>query len=365
MKMRFAILAVAVMVIFITMSGAAFAAYPHGDFASNPDACAACHRMHTATGKNLIKDSSGGTCLSCHKNALAADADVMNGVYTDPSGEDATAPGHTWGVNGVTLLGGGFNYVGGPTAATSTSKHRVDETLVPPGSNGGASIIFACTSCHSAHPDKAHPDQYRLLRLRPNGVTSDFAVAWNGPWDDESQTATSTTSKYRAYTEHDFDAGTTGVQYVTNNYQSGIAGWCTTCHTKYMATEGSAATRGDPSNPSASVYASGDQFGNVARYRHAVNVPIVDRLDPINNVTYDLVTSCPLEDPAGNGRTADDLLTCLSCHRAHGSDSVMSGDSNLPQAERQAATTVLPYGTDSMLLRGDRGRRICADCHNF
>jgi predicted CXXCH cytochrome family protein len=343
------------MVVSIMMSGAAFAAFPHGEFADNPDACAACHRMHTATGKNLIKDSTGGTCLSCHKDGIAADTDVANGMYVEDSGEGDTSPSHVWGVDGATLLAGGFDYIGG--AATTTSQHRVDETLTPPGSTTGATIVFDCLDCHNAHPDKNHLDQYRLLRIRPNGVTSDFLVPWNGPWFDESQAATGT---YRAYTEHDFDAGTTGVQYVTKNYKTGIAAWCTTCHTKYMATDGNDANRGNPSNPSASVYDAGDTYGNVARYRHAVNVPIHNRLDPVNNITYDLNTSCPLEDITADGRSNDDLLTCLTCHRAHGTDSAMAGDSIL-----EDRGDVLPSGADSLLLRGDRGRRICADCHNF
>ncbi len=374
MTTRIQFFSLSLTLLFLLMGGAAFASYPHGNFADNPDACAACHRMHTATGRNLIKDSSGGTCLSCHNNGIAADTDVMNGVYLDD--RDATPHHPAWGANLGTLMGGGFTKVGNATG--STSKHRVDETLIPPGADPatgfpyGAAIQLKCTSCHNAHPNKTYPDQYRLLALRPNLVTSDKLVVWNGPWADATQKAP-LVNGYRAYTEADFSAdnpvtdhspGHNGEKETTRNYRSGIAEWCAACHTHYMATW----TPGSPGTPNAyktaDPYAAGDQFGANARERHSVNTVLWNRT-AINGTAYNLTTNGPLEDKTGNGRTQDDWLTCLSCHRAHGTDSVMSGDSILPQAERQAAAPVLPYGTDSMLLRGDRGRQICADCHNF
>jgi predicted CXXCH cytochrome family protein len=365
MKTRITMLAVVSMFLFLWMGGSVFAAYPHGDFSTSPDACAACHRMHTATALNLIKDpSGGGLCKTCHQNGAGADTDVMNGKYI--TGSDATPNHAVWGANGGKLLGGGFNYI--QSTSTTTSKHRVDETIVPPGSSTGASIAFKCTSCHNAHPDRNHPNQYRLLRVQPNGVASPIDVAWNGPWTTAGATvpaaSKSDLTANRAYTEIAYGVGiatdpNAPIEYTRNYNDTNMAVWCAACHTHYMATW----TPGAPGTPSAyksgDVYNAGDTYGNIARERHSVNTPIVNRA-AINGITYNLKSDVPLADLTANGRTNDDLLTCLSCHKAHGSDALMSGDSVL-----ENRGSVLPNGVDSMLLRGDRGRRICADCHNI
>lgn len=374
MKIRLTMLAVVSMFLFLWMGGSAFASYPHGDFSTSPDVCAACHRMHTATALNLIKDpSGGGLCKTCHQNGAGADTDVMNGTYI--TGADTTPNHAVWGANGGKLLGGGFNFI--QNTGTATSKHRVDETLVPPGSDTGMSIQFKCTSCHNAHPDRNHKDQYRLLRVQPNGVATDIDVAWNGPWTDATETtqaAKDDLTGYRGYTETEFGAGINSApnqggpaKEYTRNYADAagvnsttLAQWCAACHTHYMATW----TPGAPGTPntykSGDVYDAGDSYSTtVPRQRHTINTPIVGR-KAINDIDYNLKTDVPLADLTANGRTNDDLLTCLSCHKAHGSDALMANESIL-----EDRGDVLPNGTDSMLLRGDRGRRICADCHNI
>lgn len=371
MKTRITMLAVVSMFLFLWMGSSAFAAYPHGDFSTSPDACAACHRMHTATALNLIKDpSGGGLCKTCHQNGAGADTDVMNGAYVTNS--DA-APNHAvWGTNGGKLLGGGFNFI--QNASPTTSKHRVDETMVPPGSSTGASIAFKCTSCHNAHPDRNHPNQYRLLRIKPNGdATGNIDVAWNGPWTTAGATVPAASkadlTANRAYTEIVYGAGVNSAanqsgpatEYTRNYSDTNMAVWCAACHTHYMATWTPGAPGTSNAYKSGDVYNAGDSYNNVARERHSVNTPIINRGgNAINGIKYDLHSDIPLVDLTANGRTNDDLLTCLSCHKAHGSDALMSGDSAIA-----ARGSVLPSGTDSMLLRGDRGRRICADCHNI
>jgi predicted CXXCH cytochrome family protein len=331
----------------IVMGGVAFATYPHGDFANNSDVCAACHRMHTATATNLMKDINGAMCTTCHQNGAGADTNVMGGFYV----EDAEAD-HQWGVDTATLLGGGFTTVGA-AVAPATSKHDVNASVIPPGADTGTAISLKCISCHSPHPDKNNPDQYRLLRIRPGTADTDRPVVWNGPWEGETQ-AVPDGGDYRAYTEHDFDAGKAGVQYYTRNYQSGVAAWCSGCHRHYLADDT------HPGFKEESTYDSGDIYGDVARHRHSVNVPITGRTDPVNGVQYNLVTDLPLEDTTPtDGRSADDTLTCLSCHRAHGTEAAMTG-----LAVLEDRGSILPDGTDSLLLRLS-DRTMCRDCHGF
>ena len=325
--MRLVLLTAATALLFMMMSGAALAAYPHGDFAASSDVCAGCHRVHTATANNLLKDPSG-SCRSCHADGLGADTDVENGIYIADSVEDKTAPGHVWGANGETLLGGGFNYVGGAVAgAVTTSVHKVDVgNQTPPGKDAaaGAIINFTCTSCHSTHPDNSHPNQYRLLRSNVNGQTVPVAVGWNGPWTDASQTTQG--GDYRAYTDTDFVSGTPGVQYYTKNYQKEISNWCAACHPHYLATEAGGSYNAYKVEAG---YDAGDTYGAAERHRHTVNVAIKGRT--VGDYTYNLVTDMPLADVTvtTTAREDADLLVCLSCHRAHGSAAVMHGNAVL------------------------------------
>ena len=39
---------------------------PHGGFAANTDACAACHRAHSARGAELVVAAVPALCLACH-----------------------------------------------------------------------------------------------------------------------------------------------------------------------------------------------------------------------------------------------------------------------------------------------------------
>jgi len=81
----------------------------------------------------------------------------------------------------------------------------------------------------------------------------------------------------------------------------------------------------------------------VTRYRHKMNTPITGG-------TYNLTTALPLQDPTGDGPSADDQLFCLTCHRAHGTNTSMTG-----------LATVAPTN-DSALLRIDN-RGVCEECH--
>src|SRR5512139_1690365 len=73
---------------------------PHGGFTATTDACAGCHRAHSAQyGSNalLITDPES-LCMSCHSGGLGASTNVRLGIYT----------GTTEGLTGNPLFGGGF-----------------------------------------------------------------------------------------------------------------------------------------------------------------------------------------------------------------------------------------------------------------
>jgi hypothetical protein len=254
---------------------------------------------------------------------------------------------HGWGDPEMNLLGGGFSQIKGTSA--TTSQHTLDTLLTPPGvddyDDPGAAIRLVCMSCHTAHPDKNHAGQYRLLRARVNGITSPIDVGWNGPWDDETQSTKDNPDRdYRAYTERDWDPVVDGTQIYSKNYGDGISLWCTSCHTRYLTREDS-----EP-------YDAGDIYGEKVRFRHHADTSIKGVVDPNSGFTYDLSTDLPLADVSGDGRNNEDKMMCLTCHRSHGTDAVMTGEAVLSPVER------VDLPTDSTLLRRDN-RGVCGNCH--
>ena len=76
---------------------------PHGGYGPATDACAGCHRAHTAQAGNLLIASSTALCQSCHgPAAFGADTNVWDGVYA------SRASGGAYGVVDDSLKGGGF-----------------------------------------------------------------------------------------------------------------------------------------------------------------------------------------------------------------------------------------------------------------
>jgi predicted CXXCH cytochrome family protein len=199
---------------------------PHGSFAPSTDACASCHRAHSAQyGSNaLLKDADvEALCLSCH-NGAGAGTNVVDGVYTT-----ANVTGGE-GVNGGSLFGGGFtnalmatNWSGKLTADTAydatskatTSHHNLGagQTVWGSGLNNSVNGTMAleCTSCHTPHgtggfanADKLTPTvaignkcdptivatspctapvrSYRLLRWQPSGSNGFTAPATSVNW---------------------------------------------------------------------------------------------------------------------------------------------------------------------------------------
>ena len=120
--------------------------------------------------------------------------------------------------------------------------------------------------------------------------------------------------------------------YTTQNYRLGLGDWCTGCHFTYHQ------------EISVKPFNAEDGKGAVTRYRHKMNTTITGG-------TYNLTTSLPLEDPSGDGPSADDQLFCGTCNFAHGTTVSMSG----------FAINVAP-ANDSVLLRIDN-RGVCEDCH--
>ena len=172
---------------------------PHGNFAADTDACASCHRAHTAQGSTylLVNSDIYLLCTSCHDGS-GAYTNVVDGVYQNAV-LSLPAPYGTQGDKGQGLFGGGFenaamdtvrglanSYVPGayPLPAPVTSHHSVDAGVSGTVWGSGdvnsvaGSMVLECTSCHDPHGKAGRTGgvstgapiaSYRLLRFNPTG----------------------------------------------------------------------------------------------------------------------------------------------------------------------------------------------------
>jgi hypothetical protein len=383
----------------------------HGNYSmTGTDACAGCHRAHTAPSP-VMWEGGGQThsalllgsytevsdfCLTCHGNvATGADTNVIGGRYE----ARLSGSSHTFGAAGQPLISGPFGIYNGATDASTglayaedflgnrvTSTHDYfgatwkvwgagvysrtataswDASLPPYVGAGSQQVTLDCASCHDVHGSS----NYRLLKDKVyGGVTV-------GGYDGVGNPTPYVVSLepgfpvggFRLHTEY----GTYVPNYTTAYYSKaptsttsgglpdtsrGISGWCVGCHTFYM---GNAET-------SATVYNAGDGFGTITRHRHPVNVALNTFQGPRPTV-QDATNHLPLGHDAGESvNDPDDWVDCLTCHYAHGSTSVMSGFADVADSRNPSPNTggggVAPT-YDSALLRGNN-RYVCQECHN-
>lgn len=224
---------------------------PHGGFTATTDACAGCHRAHTAQyGSNalLITDPEA-LCMSCHSGGAGASTNVRLGVYT----------GTAEGLTGNPLFGGGFtnalmatawsgattenpafNAVSRPT----TSVHAVGAsgTIWGSGANNSANgqMVLECTSCHDPHGNAGwnttvtpavRVASYRLLRWQPQGsggfTAPASSVNWSGgAFPSNGQTTPQTgwlvPDNFATLGQEWYTLGTTG-RFAVGDYNAGNA----------------------------------------------------------------------------------------------------------------------------------------------
>ena len=356
--------------------------------------CAACHRAHTSKAEYLLKVAQPQLCYSCHgAGGPGSSTDVVNGNDTASGALRAGGFANAQiGSDAATKDTGTVDPANGRMATSNqtipaltvgrvtTSKHLIDGVTAgtawgngTDASGAGKSLTLECGSCHDPHGNK----NYRILRPIP--VDSGYAVHVIRPARAFVAAKTNATTGVvtpaipavaeilssakginipdvptgvgRVYTTINYwlagdttvaadpnaaytgeltgaSAGTGGTP--PDGYIANIANWCTTCHTRYLATTGSYKT------PLASATA-GQVDGNFT-YRHR------------SDANYKLGAA-----------------NCITCHVSHGSNATVNGSAlkvanpgAATDANGDATTTQLP---DSKLLRVDN-RGTCALCHN-
>lgn len=329
MKLRwiFAI-ALALVVTVFAVSGTFADNGPHGGYTATTDACAGCHRAHTAIGPSLLKSATAyGLCMTCHGvTSGGAGTDVADGLWVTGSANTPLKAGGFTNAKMNTSLGAG------PATAAVTSKHAVNGmtgyaagTIWGIGALGtagaGTSFSLECYTCHNPHGKSgaANEATYRILRATPKDVTGMSGAALTVPdVTAKVYTVSDATGKYYgqnypAASDADADNGKIAT----------LSSWCARCHTRIHA----AGVNVGKTN-------SGD---TIFTYRH--------RTDGSNITNSD-----------ANGAPA-----CLTCHTVHGSLAAMGTYSaSVPKpGTAEGGGNYL----DSSLLRIDN-RGVCQACHN-
>ncbi len=316
-------------IVFLLTANAAYAGYGVHSSVDNSDICPVCHE-HNPIGETWQSHETMEFqfCTTCHGiSAAGADTDVVSGVYDNPSGLNGTF--------GAALNSGGFEQLNG-NAVTST--HSSDGTTYPIfGSSTGNSVALSCTSCHD--PDGS--SNYRILKDTVNGKNVANYVSSNETGFDDSLSEDPNVND-------NYDPNYTQPAYKTPaDSARGIAGWCASCHDNYKSDTFEIDAKGKKH-----LYYIGTD--GKKHYHHAINVPIG------NNPTGNTSTDLPLAK--NSAATADDdpgnYVMCLTCHRAHGTDSTMTDKAKVEPAQSSASSGP---GQSTLLRMNNRG--VCQNCH--
>ncbi|MEW6401406.1 MAG: cytochrome c3 family protein [Chloroflexota bacterium] len=309
---------------------------PHAGYTATTDACAGCHRAHTAIGPSLLVQASvSDLCTSCHgSSAAGATTNVTDGLdestnrslrgggFTNITMNPAEGlPGSTVQVLPVTsshISLGGSNTVWGYGAISG----------VP---NAGATgISLTCTNCHNPHgrAGAGNSPTYRILKGN-NASNEPLFGTQSSTVDlpDETVKTYSTGTNGDYFGDHGATVGGTAIN-------AALTSWCAQCHTRYHA-------------PYPGAPGSTDSGDAIFRFRH-----------PTNNTATPGCTSChPF-----SGMTVGYDPGCVTCHMSHGTGVRMgAGTSSGSVSWPDGATS--PSGDDrSSLLRIDN-RGVCWQCH--
>jgi hypothetical protein len=420
---RFLIVSILALVLVMAMAGSAFASFgPHGSYTTDTDACAGCHRAHTAfssiarinyatgdasgTGSALLVSSATNMddfCYACHgAGGPGASTNVELGVFdAGPSADSGsvvnTAAGllyQTASAFGANLNGGGFAGLGG-VAGGITSNHTLDSPGIIWGYGNAATDSkallsdFNCTSCHDPHGSS----NYRLLndKLLGKNTVGGYTTDTNPtPFVISAEIGypAGGFSKHTDYMAAGYIPNYTTPQYrFQGDAQKSMSGWCSGCHEQYI-NNSSAYSYGTSETAKS---AGGGTLGSVTRHRHPVNMnlqtgrPESGQMALATAVTTN--SALPLEmafskDPAvyrTKGSDFNDVVGCLTCHFAHGTSATMTGWANASldhtMTPVRAGTTatwfpvldpsksgVNPNFSSALLRVPNRG--VCERCHN-
>lgn len=325
------------------MAGAAYAFHSGGTAE-----CTGCHSMHSASasGSRLLRRSDpSSTCLSCHQDAndtrprahhiATADAGMPAGaapLQRTPGGDFGwLKKNYAYAIDGLTIQENGSSHGHNIVAVDFGFVADPINTTAPGGTF--TAVDLACTSCHDPHGEYrrlsngtiastgapivgsgsygaspvaesgAAVGVYRLLAgagYTKGGVTFSGAPAAVAPEIyNRSESSTQTRVAYG---------------HATGSGRDTWARWCATCHPQ-MLSQGHRADVAlglETLGNYAAYRKSGDMSGALATSYLSL-VPFIE-----NTADYTMLAAhAKNDDSALGGPVNGDVVSCLTCHRAH------------------------------------------------
>jgi len=273
----------------------------HWSFAGNPDGCATCHSTHTSSYDKLMKTNYTETqvCYQCHNGTGGNNVETgMDGSYPSPAGPfELLVPQGSKTVTSAHRVGNSYTYVPG---GIDPSGNPLATSLAP--------FNFECGSCHNPHGST----NWHLVRDNINGFSVSF------------------------YSNYDAQVGV--------KYGYGASSLCSACHQGYYNNTGTT------QNPNST--------GGTITYSHRVDfdpapyTAPAGPYDPAGTTTDFYYVGVTQQVPLQKAQDGTTLMTCMTCHFAHGSK-VLPSDT--------FASSVTSGPTSSLLRNDNRG--VCAQCH--
>ncbi len=292
--------------------------------------CSNCHTMHNSQNGSIVNDEGPAgnllntDCVGCHSSVEAVTIVELGSTIRIPIVFNQSEPVYPpSGTESSTLAGGNFYWVsqGGPVADTyghnvfgiSAADGNLDKA---PGSTvnqegckachsslASAEPINGCRGCHVPHHHASDSATvvdgaggwYRFLGDNPGmpGLNEGYGVVGIEATDWERDPAASL-NVYK---------GTLAMGTQKRNFSYSIGEFCVGCHGNFhhdMTDADGAWIR----HPSDVVIPNSGEYANYTTY---------NSITPVARTT-DLTGIVPAEVSPGS-----DVVTCISCHRAHGS----------------------------------------------
>lgn len=272
--------------------------------------CSDCHTMHSSRTAQvwqptpyLLKHSGEvPLCMSCHDGSEPRAPDIVsNGTSAAPDSAVSTPYASKYGSSAGFFQGDylsapsryGHDLVGPVTAPLSTTFTR----------NTG----LACSDCHNPHGTP----NYRNLVSDPNPAhPGSFSIVLGTNVTEAIPVDTASPNPAAAY-----DTGNVGL-FASNNFR----GWCTDCHDQLAQDLQGASPAHFARHPSDvgiggsySHSALGNWLSGTVSEATGFGTEVGDSAAGIPRVRYGSANGSSTVAAAG------DTVTCLSCHKAHGS----------------------------------------------
>lgn len=333
-------LALLVLLMTGSIAMAADQPYYHGDFATDTTGCAKCHVTHAGDAAALLIAGPTQTdfCYYCHDNLLASPYDVYTGQIATSTGVMPSIAGgfdRTYDFDTKTYdeTGGGVdtNYLSVSSVhgvETLDNDDWTDGSLIPGGTNN-LTGNFRCGSCHDPHAGGTYPAAGVMPRLLKAALPA----------------STEDPANYQDWTFSSIDhAMITGFKTkVLTGYGDYAGVWCAGCHDLFNQT-----AQGAGQNP---VDVNGKD-----KYMHRMNFTIDNDANGV-----DAIQNAKLEKVA---LSVGNKLTCLTCHRAHGTASTVTTGTvwNRAREYKNSIGGTSDTSISTVLLR-EENRDVCYDCH--